>query len=61
MSDCTKTATRTLRFKCRLGSGHGGRCSPYTLSPRPPADDNERAALMAMLRGARDDNATPSA
>ena len=33
MSECRKARSLPIRFNCKLGGGHEGRCSPYTLRP----------------------------
>lgn len=33
MSQCRKARSLPIRFSCKLGAGHDGRCSPYTLRP----------------------------
>ena len=33
MSECRKGRKRPIPFDCKLGAGHQGNCSPYTLPP----------------------------
>jgi hypothetical protein len=33
MSTCRKGRQRPIPFDCKLGTGHGGGCSPYTHKP----------------------------
>ncbi|MFD8335503.1 hypothetical protein ACFV42_23015 [Streptomyces solisilvae] len=35
MQECRKGNSRPIPFDCKLGAGHRGGCSPFTLPPRP--------------------------
>lgn len=61
MAECRKARNRPIPFNCKLGAGHEGDCSPYTLPPSgnwiaqgftldgsldgPPDGNNERTGI----------------